>query len=234
MNNNYRIFHADSLNYIKTMRTDSVDFIFTDPPYNLNKYSTGNIKFTHRSDINNDIAEWDKDFDPLDYKEEFLRILKPTGNLFSFTSYNTIGRWHEIYDPLFDTFQFFVWHKTNPTPKFMKAGFLNSCEMIACMWNKGHTWNFGKQNEMHNFFESAICMSPERLTNPKHPTQKPIKLLKHIINMATNENDVIFDPFMGVGSTGMAALELGRKFIGIEKDEIYFHAAKARLEMFPI
>lgn len=228
MNNNYRIFHANSLEYIKKMRTDSVDFIFTDPPYNLNKYSTGNIKFTHRSDINNDIAEWDKDFDPLDYKEEFLRILKPTGNLFSFTSYNTIGRWHDIYDPLFDTFQFFVWHKTNPTPKFMKAGFLNSCEMIVCMWNKGHTWNFGKQNEMHNFFESSICMSPERLTNPKHPTQKPVKLLKHIINMATNENDVIFDPFMGVGSTGVAALELGRKFIGIEKDEIYFNAAKER------
>jgi site-specific DNA-methyltransferase (adenine-specific)/modification methylase len=42
----------------------------------------------------------------------------------------------------------------------MKAGFLNSCEMIACMGNKGHTWNFGKQNEMHNFFESPICMRP--------------------------------------------------------------------------
>jgi len=232
MNNNYRIFHADSLNYIKTMRTDSVDFIFIDPPYNLNKYSTGNIKFTHRSDINNDIAEWDKDFDPLEYREDFLRILKPTGNLFSFTSYNTIGRWHEIYDPLFDTFQFFVWHKTNPTPKFMKAGFLNSCEMIACMWNKGHTWNFGNQSEMHNFFESPICMSPERLSTPKHPTQKPIKLLKHIIKMATNENDVVFDPFMGVGSTGVAALELDRKFIGIEKDEIYFRAAQERLAKY--
>ena len=72
--------------------------------------------------INNDIADWDRDFDPLDYKDEF-----------------------------------FVWHKTNPTPKFKKAGFLN----------KGHTWNFGEQNKMHNFFESPICMRPERLQNPK-------------------------------------------------------------------
>ena len=229
--NNYRIFNKDSLEYIKTMRTDSVDFIFTDPPYNLNKYSTGNIKFKNRSDINNDIADWDRDFDPKDYQEEFLRILKPNGNLFAFTSYNTIGRWHEVYDPIFDTFQFFVWHKTNPTPKFMKAGFLNSCEMIACMWNKGHTWNFGKQNEMHNFFESPICMRPERLQEPKHPTQKPIKLLKHIIQMATNENDVIFDPFMGVGSTGVASLELNRKFIGIEIDETYFKASEKRLAL---
>ncbi len=88
--NNYRIFNKDSLEYIKTMRTDSVDFIFTDPPYNLNKYSTGNIKFKNRSNINNDIADWDRDFDPKDYQDEFLRILKPNGNLFTFTSYNTI------------------------------------------------------------------------------------------------------------------------------------------------
>jgi len=230
MNKNYRIYNADSLQYISNLRTNSVDFIFTDPPYNLNKYSTGNIKFNNRSDINNDIADWDKEFDPVDYKEEFLRILKPNGNLFSFTSYNTIGRWHEIYDPIFDTFQFFIWHKTNPTPKFMKAGFLNSCEMIACMWNKGHTWNFGKQNEMHNFFESPICMRPERLKSPKHPTQKPVKLLKHIIKMATNKDDVVFDPFMGVGSIGVATLELGRRFMGIEISKEYFNAVQNRLE----
>ena len=188
-----------------------------------------NLKNNLKYYPNNDIIDWDKDFNPLDYKEEFLRILKPNGNLFTFTSYNTIGRWHDVYDPIFDTFQFFIWHKTNPTPKFMKAGFLNSCEMIACMWNKGHTWNFGKQNEMHNFFESPICMKPERLRDPKHPTQKPVKLLKHIIQMATNEDDVIFDPFMGVGSMGVASLALNRKFIGIEIDETYFEAAKKRL-----
>jgi len=212
------------------MRTSSVDFIFTDPPYNLRKYSTGNIKFEYRSDINNDIAEWDRDFDPLNYKDEFLRIIKPNGNLFSFTSYNTIGRWHEIYDPIFDTFQFFIWHKTNPTPKFMKAGFLNSCEMIACMWNKGHTWNFGEQDKMHNFFESTICMKPERLQNPKHPTQKPINLLKHIIKIATKENDVVFDPFMGVGSIGIASLLLNRKFIGIEINKEYYNASQGRIK----
>jgi len=209
---------------------NSIDFVFTDPPYNLKQYSTGNIKFDWRSDINNDVADWDGGFNPLDYREEFLRILKPTGNLFAFTSYNTIGEWHKGYDPIFDTFQFFIWHKTNPVPKFRKAGFLNSCEMVVCMWNKGHTWNFGKQSEMHNFFESRICMGPERLKNPKHPTQKPIQLLKHIIKMASNENDIVFDPFMGVGSTGVAALELNRKFIGVETEEKYFQAAHKRLE----
>ena len=83
---------------------------------------------------------------------------------------------------------------------------------------------------MHNFFECPICMAPERLKDPKHPTQKPVKLLKHIINIASNEGDIVFDPFMGTGSTGVAALQLGRRFGGCEIDPIYFEAAKRRLE----
>ncbi len=230
MNDNCNIVNADCIQYLKEIPDGSVDFILTDPPYNLNQYSTGNMKFDWRSDINNDLAEWDKDFAPQNIKDDFLRVLKPTGNIFAFCSYNMIGKWHTIFDPIFDTFQFFVWHKTNPVPKFRKAGFLNSCELIVCMWNKGHTWNFGKQNEMHNFFDAPICMGPERLKDPKHPTQKPIRLLKHLIKIASNEGDVVLDPFMGVGSTGVAALEMNRKFIGIEIDKAYFEAAQRRLE----
>ena len=83
---------------------------------------------------------------------------------------------------------------------------------------------------MHNFVESPICMRPERLSNPKHPAQKPTSILKKMIQIATNENDVILDPFMGVGSVGVAALSLNRKFIGIEIDQTYFNAAKDRIE----
>jgi len=226
---NYQLIQSDSLLAMKDIADHSVDFILTDPPYNLSQYSTGNMKFDWRSEINNDLAAWDKDFNPADLKEDFLRILKPTGNIFAFCSYNLMGKWHAVFDPIFDTFQFFVWHKTNPVPKIRKAGFLNSCELIVCLWNKGHTWNFGKQNEMHNFFESPICMNPERLKNPKHPTQKPVKLLKHLIHIATNKNDVVFDPFMGVGSTGVAAIEMERQFIGIEIEKAYYEAARNRI-----
>jgi site-specific DNA-methyltransferase (adenine-specific)/modification methylase len=82
---------------------------------------------------------------------------------------------------------------------------------------------------MHNFFQSPICSGKERLQDPKHPTQKPLSLLKHIINIASNEGDVVLDPFMGVASTGDAALQLKRKFLGIELDELYFEASKKRL-----
>jgi site-specific DNA-methyltransferase (adenine-specific)/modification methylase len=225
-----RLVNDDCIKYMQSIPDGCIDLILTDPPYNIAQYSTGNIALKGRTALNNDIAEWDNiPFEPNKLLTDFKRILKPDGNIFAFTSYNLIGKWHEVFDPEFDTFQFFIWHKTNPVPKIYKNGFLNSCEIIICMWNKGHKWNFTKQNEMHNFFESPICMSPERLKHPKHPTQKPVKLLKHIISIASNPNDIVFDPFMGVGSTGVAAKQLNRRFLGCEIDNEYFEAAVKRI-----
>ena len=232
-NSNWRkcVLHADSRDVIKRIPDNSIDFILTDPPYNLGQHSTGNIPLPGRSAMNNDVAEWDMiDFNPEEWADEFIRILKPTGNLFIFTSYNQLGRWYNCLDHKFDTSNFMIWHKTNPAPKIFKAGFLNSCEMIFTCWNKKHTWNFISQAEMHNFIESPICMRPERLADPKHPAQKPVSILKKMIEIASNSDDIIFDPFMGVGSTGIAALELNRRFIGVELDKTYFDAAKRRIE----
>ena len=228
--NNCSLYLGDSREIIKDIPDQSIDLILTDPPYNLANYSTGNMNFSWRKEINNDLAEWDREeFRPIEWLDEFQRILKPTGNIFAFTSYNMLGAWHSAFDPVFDTFQFMVWHKTNPVPKIRRAGFLNSCELIVCVWNRGHIWNFTKQKEMHNFFESPICMGQERVKDPKHPTQKPLKILNHIIKLSTNEGQMVFDPFMGVGSTGVAALQLKREFIGIEVDEMYFKAAEDRI-----
>ncbi len=227
----YYLKQGDSKKLIKSIPDNYVDLILTDPPYNLNPYSTGNIKVRWRKEINNDLADWDKiRFEPLEWLPEFKRILKPTGNIFAFTSYNLMGKWHEVFDPEFDTFQFLVWHKTNPVPKIYKAGFLNSCELIICVWNKGHKWNFISQKEMHNFIETPICMGLERVKHPFHATQKPTKVLQHIIRIASDSSDIVFDPFMGVGSTGVATLEMKRKFIGFELDKHYFLSARRRID----
>jgi len=210
---------------------ECVDAIITDPPYNLAGYSSGNIAPAWRTPLNNDIAEWDlAPFDPSTYLEEFIRVLKPTGTIFAFTTYNLIGQWHEAFDPRFDTFQIVVWHKTNPAPKIRRAGFLNACELIVACWNRGHKWHFTTQREMHNLIEGPICMGHERLRNPFHPTQKPLYVLKHLIALVTDPGDLVIDPFMGVGSTGVAALELGRRFAGSEIDASYHRAGKERLE----
>lgn len=227
----YYTLLGDSHELIKRLPDNSVDFILTDPPYNLAQHSTGNIPLPKRSAMNNDIAPWDLiEFKPEEWIDDFIRVLKPSGNLFIFTSYNQIGQWYNLLDKKFDATNFMVWHKTNPAPKIFKAGFLNSCELVYTCWNKGHTWNFISQAEMHNFIESPICMRPERLSNPKHPAQKPIAILKKLIAIASNEGDVIFDPFMGVGSTGVAALQLNRKFIGYEINPEYYQAAELRIK----
>ena len=226
----FTLLRNDSSQILPFIPANSIDLLLLDPPYNLNGYSTGNIELKWRTDINNDVAKWDKkQFNPSEWVDEFRRILKPIGNIFAFTSYNLLGKWHEAFDPVFHTFQFMVWHKTNPVPKIYKTGFLNSCELIVCMWDKGHSWNFSRQKEMHNFIEAPICMGHERLKKPFHPTQKPLRVLKRLIAIASNPGDHVFDPFMGVGSTGVAALQMGRKFLGVEIDPTYFSAAVKRL-----
>ena len=234
---NYILIHDDCFNALQTIPDKSINLILTDPPYNIARYSTGNLKFNWRSDINNDLAEWDlKVLQPQDLLKEFERILTPQGNIFIFCSYNIIGEYHRVFDPVYDTFQFMVWHKTNPVPNFRKSSFLNSCELIVSCWNKGHTWNFTNQRDMHNFIESGICMGNERIKDASgknlHPTQKPLAVLEKIIKIASNENDIVLDCFNGVGSTGEAALRYGRRYIGIEIDLEYINATKKRLQKY--
>ncbi len=229
-----KLVHWDSLELIKKIPDNSVDLILTDPPYNIAKYSTWNIKIKWRTDINNDLANWDlKELKPSDLINEYKRILKPTWNIFIFTSYNMIWKFHDVFDDEFDTFQFMVWHKTNPVPNFYKKGFLNSCELIVSCWNKWHKWNFKTQAEMHNFIESWICMWKERIKDENwktlHPTQKPVKILKHLIDISTDENDLVLDPFMWVWSIWEACKQLNRQFIWIELDKKYFEACEKRL-----
>ena len=225
------LWQGDSRELLARIPDHSVDLICTDPPYNLGGYSTGNIKMAWRSEFNNDVAAWDQvTFEPSAWLAEFRRVLKPTGTIFAFTSYNMLGRWHEVFDPAFDTFQFIVWHKTNPPPKLRRVGFLNSCELIVCCWDKGHTWNFTRQRDMHNFIEAPICGGNERVKDPVHPTQKPLRVLRRLLELASAPGDLVLDPFMGVGSTGVAAVELGRRFIGIEIEEGYLAAARRRID----
>ena len=86
---------------------------------------------------------------------------------------------------------------------------------------------------MHNFIESWICMWSERIKwknwKTLHPTQKPVSILKHIIEIASNEWDIVFDPFMWVWSTGVACKQLNRKFVWIELNKEYFEVCEKRL-----
>ena len=79
---------------------------------------------------------------------------------------------------------------------------------------------------MRSLFETSTVSGNER-TN--HPTQKSLQLMQDIIKIHTNKDDVVIDPFMGSGTTGVACLNLNRKFIGIELDKKYFNLSEERL-----
>ena len=80
---------------------------------------------------------------------------------------------------------------------------------------------------MHNFYETPNSSS-YKVT--EHPTEKPLKFMEHLLNIHSNVGDVVLDPFMGSGTTGVAAKNLNRNFIGFEQDEKYFNIAKSRLD----
>jgi len=82
----------------------------------------------------------------------------------------------------------------------------------------------------------GLCRGKERLKDKNgikaHPTQKPLKLIQQVLLTASNKNDLILDPFIGSGTTAVVAEALGRKWIGIERDEKYVALAKNRIEEF--
>ena len=104
-----RMVNFDCLEYMKSLPDNSIDLILTDPPYNIAQYSTGNIPLPGREAMNNDIADWDNvPLNPKDLLNDFKRIIKPDGNIFVFTSYNLIGKWHEVFDSEFKVILFFT------------------------------------------------------------------------------------------------------------------------------
>lgn len=215
----------------------NVDAVIVDPPYNTANKNTKILK--GRKARSSDFGKWDyfADHEYLAFTEKWLNqiksVLKSNGNLLVFCKLEYVSDIKRIYEKLgFKHHGTIIWHKTNPAPQIRKTGFLSSCEAILWATNGfdnnkiSYTFNFSKQNEMHNFIESPICMGKERTP---HPTQKPKKVLEHLIKIFTNEGDWILDCFAGSGTTADAAHGLGRNTINIEADKNYFVLMRDRL-----
>ena len=114
-----------------------------------------------------------------------------------------------------------IWHKTNPSPANGQHMYLSASEFIIFAKRRKTIFN---GSCIHNVFDFPCGRSK------MHPTEKPQEILKFFIETSSKPGDVIFDCCMGSGSTGVAALDLGRKFIGVELQKKWFDVAKARLE----
>jgi DNA modification methylase len=211
-----------------------VDAIITDPPYNISRKS-GYVN--NSPDKKEYIAKYGKhaiDFGEWDNKdllthlifEKITKLLKNSGTLLWFYD---IWKMQEIKQIAIKCKlkqpRICEWVKTNPVPINSNLNYLSNAKEYFCTFVKKSkpTFNSKYDNGIYSF---PICHGKERT---KHPTQKPLKLMEELVLKHTNESDLIFDPFMGSGTTGVACKNLNRKFIGIELDENYYNIAKERI-----
>ncbi len=244
-----RILVGDCIAEMAKLTAGSVDLVFADPPYNLQLQ--GDLKRPDDSKVDAVDDDWDK-FSSFAAYDDFTRawllacrrVMKPSATLWVIGSYHNIFRVGSILQDLgFWILNDVVWRKTNPMPNFRGRRFTNAHETL--IWAarepgaKGYTFNYealkaGNDGvQMRSDWTIPLCTGEERLkgTDGKklHPTQKPEGLLARVILSASRPDDLVLDPFSGTGTTGAVAKQLGRRFIGVERDAGYAKAAEARI-----
>ena len=220
-----QLIKGECIEQMKQIPSGSIDAIITDPPYNIARKNRFHI--IGRAGI--DFGEWDKGFDLFSYIDEIPRILSKNGCVVIFNDWKNVGdiaRYCEskglvIKDML-------RWEKANPMPRNRDRRYITDYETAIWCTNKKAKWTFNRLDEKYQrpLFKGALTKKSEKTP---HPTQKPLWLMEKIIKIHTNEKDTVLDMFMGSGTTGVAAKNLNRNFIGIEQDQKYFNIAKNRI-----
>ena len=256
-NNNFTLYKGDCFKIIPKLEPKSIDMIFADPPYFL---SSGGISCSSGRQVSVDKGDWDKSLDikeKLKYHREWIRkcreVLKDNGTIWiSATLHSVYAIGVALEMEGFSIINNIIWQKTNPSPNLACRCFTHSTETVV--WarkqltptKKGtHTFNYQLMKEDNNgkqmkdvwifdeaepeLYISSVTPKSEKKEG-KHPTQKPMGLLERIIKASTCEGDLILDPFSGSGTTGIAAVMLKRRYIGIEQEKEYLDLSIRRIE----
>ena len=228
-----KLYNADSYTFIQQMRENKlrVHHIITDPPYNISKPNNFPSMRQRRQGV--DFGVWDKGFDLISWIPQYAEILDKNGSMIIFCSYRFLSLITQALESSNMLVKdILIWQKSNPMPRNTTRRYVQDLEFAVWAVKSGAKWVFNKPSDvpyLRSIFTHALVSGREKLG---HPTQKSLKLMKDIIQIHTNPNEVVLDPFMGSGSTGAACLELGREFIGIERDKKFFAMAQKRLESY--
>ena len=290
--NTIQIANMEGLEYLKTIKKNSVDLVFTDPPYitsrdsgmekwvawtkrrqqfgmpNYRSESAGQAlktqeewkewlkegqNFTSPSKrmsamkkakenflkygsiygtkyaVKTDYGEWDSEFKLEELDEfigEFYRVLRPGGTCIIFFDIWKITYLKESLEShKFKQLRFIEWVKTNPQPLNSSRNYLTNCREIALLAVKGGSPTFNSK------YDNAVYFHP--LQGGKFrimPTQKNTKLCEELIEKHSNPGDLVLDPFMGSGTTAVAAYNVGRNAVGCEMREDMYDQAIDRIE----
>lgn len=230
------LIHADCLDVLRSLPDKSVDLIATDPPYGLN-YNNGDLAQARETAFYG--AQTSGEARPIlgDGEEEAMtlfaamlheakRVLKDGACCCCCCCGGgpkpLFARWTLLMDEIIGFKQAVVWDKGGLG---MGIHYRRSYELVLIAQNGDPAWRW---NGGHN--ESNVWRIPKILpTQGQHPTQKPVELMREILRVHSNEGDVVVDPFMGSGTTCVAAKQMGRRYIGIELDQQFYDMAVKRV-----
>ena len=253
------IINGECVSEMKKLPDSCIDLIIADPPYNLSKGREwkwdNSVELQGMGgNWNKVMQEWDN-FTLESYMTftkawltEAKRILKPTGSMWIFGTYHNMGVINVTCQMLgIEIINEVIWYKRNAFPNLAGRRLTASHETI--LWcNKGgkkreyfFDYEYSKDGDfsydslkssgkqMRTVWDISNNKEKSELMYGKHPTQKPIRILKRMIKLASRENDIMLTPFSGSGSECVAAKMTGRNFIGIELDNSYCEIARTRL-----
>jgi len=237
-----KLYLGDSIELIKEIDEGSIDMIFADPPYFL---SNGGITCKSGRMVPVDKGKWDRSTglsESHDFNKRWLSacklVLSDKGTIWiSGTIHNIYSIGFALQELDYKLLNDIIWHKSNPPPNLACKCFTHATETVlwAAKFPKAkYYFNYplmkkeNKNRQMKNVWNMNAAPQSEKKYG-KHPTQKPLELLMRIIRATTKEKDWILDPFIGSGTTAIAALKQHRNCIGIDSEEEYLKLAKKRL-----
>lgn len=207
------IYNSDCMDIFKSMQDKSVDCTITDIPYGeVNRKSNGLRNLDKKGA---DVIT----FDLTAFISDVCRVTN--GSIYIFCGTEQVSTIRKLLVEKGCTTRLCIWEKTNPSPMNGDKVWLSGIE--CCVFGKF------KRATFNEHCKNTVFRYPT-IRSKIHPTEKPVKLLKYLIEVSTNKGDTVFDPCMGSGSTGVAALEVDRKFIEIEINKDYYNAAESRLK----
>ena len=213
------LMQGDCLERMREIPDCSVDMVLTDPPYGMNYQSnrrTATDKFNKIVDDDN--LDW------LDYFcEDLHRVMKNNSAAYVFCSWHKVDVFKVAIERHFKVKNLLVWVKNNHGSGDLKGAYAPKHEFVFFAHKGRCLLRDGRRPDILDFAK----VSGSKLV---HPTEKPVNLIERLVKDASDEYDTVFDPFMGSGTTGVAAKNLKRSFIGIELDPTYFQIAKERIE----
>lgn len=226
----YSLYNDDAYSIIKKMKKEQkmVSHIITDPPYNISQENNFSTMKNPRKGVH--FGDWDQEFDLYNWIKEYNEILQKGGSFIIFCSYKYISYIIKTMETIgLIPKDVLLWKKSNPMPRNIDRRYVQDLEFAIWAVKPGGKWIFNRpanSKYLRSIYEYPIVSGRERTS---HPTQKNTKLLEDIILVHTNPGDIILDPFMGSGTTGVAAIRNNRVFVGIEIDQDFFDISKTRI-----